>query len=311
MYFMFVVGSKALKYRFPEIKRQVKDVDVVAYLDDVGRLQSMLLPNRIVKTEWVVSFIDIQNKNEIFDKPNVEILLADKSDSLRKYLVYQKLKSNDELFACAEILYSLKKSHIHFPIKFEKHINDFIFLNRYFSGVDVLKDITKLKFLETEERLGKLKTPSLNKSVSSFFEQSKSYVKSYFIHDDMHKAVAHYDAPLYLRMQRDSTKAACDKILWEKFTYEDKCKCVLEEAYVIALERKVLPSLFGDAKQWTSAEAALNWALMRICTTLCSGWFRSFATENYDKIRLLANSNYVEDFLLKFEQGKIKKIKDD
>lgn len=308
---MLVVGSKALKYRFPRIERQVKDVDIVAYLEEADKLKSTLSPSKVIETEWVVSLLGIKNKDEIFDKPNVEILIADKSESLRRYLVYQKLKANNELFACSEILYSLKKSHIHFPIKFEKHIYDFIMLNRHFSGVDVLKDVTKLKFVETEERLGKLKTPSLNKSVDNFFSQSKSFVKSYFIHDDMHKAVAHYAEPLYLRMQRDITKAICDKFLWEKFTFEDKCRCVLEEAYVIALERKVLPSLFGDAKQWTGAEEALDWALMRICTTLCSGWFRRFATENYDKIKELSNTNYVEDFLIKFQDGKINKIKDD
>lgn len=308
---MIIVGSKALKYRFPERKIEHKDVDVIAYYEDVSKLKDRLVPEKITSTKWAVTFFNIQNRDEIFDKPNVEILIADNSEALRKYIVYQKLKASDELFALPEVLYSLKKSHIHFPIKFDKHISDYIFLDRYFASSDILKDITKLKFIETEERLGKLKTPSLDKAVDKFFDQSKSYVKSYFIHDDMHKAVAHYEEPLYLRMQVDKTKAKCEKHLWETFTFEDKCKCVLEEAYVIALERKILPSIYGHAKNWTNSEDALNWALMRICTTLCSGWFRSFATSNLDKIKSIANSNYVEDFLEKVHNGELKKIEDD
>jgi len=54
--------------------------------------------------------------------------------------------------------------------------------------------------------------------------------------------------------------------------------------------------LFGGGKGYTSREA-FDWALMRICTTLCSGWFREFATVNYFKIRDRMDNNYIEKFL--------------
>jgi hypothetical protein len=47
---------------------------------------------------------------------------------------------------------------------------------------------------------------------------------------------------------------------------------------------------------------------MRICTNLCSGWFRKFATNNYYDIKKLANKNYVEKFLLSLQEEKIKRI---
>jgi hypothetical protein len=90
------------------------------------------------------------------------------------------------------------------------------------------------------------------------------------------------------------------------FTFEDKCKCVLEEAYVIALERRIIPMIFGGGGGYTSEEA-LDWALMRVCTTLCSGWFRNFATNNYYDIKRLSNKNYVEKFLTEYENGNIKR----
>jgi hypothetical protein len=302
---MLIIGSKAFNYNFPNQGRQYKDVDIIAYRKDVEYLIENLSPQRVVDNKGLVSLKGI-TRTEIYDRDQVEVLIADDSKALRSYLDH--CDANDYLkYATPEVLFSCKKSHIHFPIFFEKHIKDYTFLYDYFKGVDKLKDITKEHFKEIEVRRGKLKTPSLNKGKDNFFEQSNDFVKSYFVHDHIHEAVAHYDAPLYTRMQRDQSLARCEKNMWENFTFEDKCKCVLEEAYVIALERKVLPALYGG-KKWFTSEECLNWALYRICTTLCSGWFRSFATDNYFRIKEFVNNYYVEDFLQKVQDGKIIKI---
>ena len=145
------------------------------------------------------------------------------------------------------------------------------------------------------------------KSTKKFFDQSTNFVKSYFVHDEMHNVMAHYDEPLYNRMLESKDSVKCLKSLWDKFTFEDKCRCILEEAYVIALERKILPGIFGG-KQFFSPNASIEWSLMRICTTLCSGWFRQFATDNYIKIYNMHNRSYVENFLTKYKLDIIKKI---
>jgi hypothetical protein len=303
---MLVVGSKALKYNYPNLDKIPKDTDVIGSKEDAQYLIELLNPSSSKEGDGIISLYDIQNKNEIFDTRNVEILLTDNSVANSLYIEKEKAKY-DLKYASPETLFSLKKSHIHFPIKFKKHINDYCFLSEKLNNNDVLKDITKIAFSETESRLGKLKTPSLMKSTKSFFGQSTKFVKSYFIHDEMHEMVAHYDKPIYNRMLETKDSVKCLKPLWDIFSYEDKCKCVLEEAYVIALERKVLPALFGGQPFFTSVES-IEWALMRICTTLCSGWFRQFATDNYVKIYEMYNRNYVEDFLTKYKLGLIKKI---
>jgi len=300
---MLIVGSKALKFHFPKYPRKVNDIDIIGYTDDVNTLSSLLVPQEIIKGKHTVLLKNISNKTEIFDTDNVEVLLADNSKSLKRYMDYD----SQNLFASKETLYSLKKSHIHFSIKFKKHIHDYCFLHERLNGEDILKSITEINHQETEERLGKLKTPSLNKSVKEFFGQSEKFVKSYFIHDDVHRVMSYYDIPLYEKMQSNKDLAKCDENKWRVFPYEDKCKCVLEEAYVIALERKILPMIFGGGKFYTSDEA-FDWALMRICTTLCSGWFREFATNNYFIIKMLYNSEYVEKFLLSLQEQKIKRI---
>ena len=200
---------------------------------------------------------------------------------------------------------SLKKSHIHFPIKFEKHIQDYNFLLSKLKE-DKLQRITKINFRETEKRVGELKTPSLKKSTMNFFGQSDGYVKYFYIHDDIHRVMAHYDKPVYEDMQVDESSAWCERDMWENFAFEKKAKCVLEEAYVISLERKIIPMLNGCG-EIISSKKAFNWAIMRICTTLCSGWFRQFATDNYTEIVKYYNPDYVKKFLKSETDGLIKK----
>lgn len=305
---MLIVGSKALTNRFTIPNRLVKDTDIIGSYSEYELLKSVLNPTTVKENEYTISLIDITPSGLYPDisTKNVEIFLTDKSTSLKLYIQHDNAETGIH-YASPEVLFSLKKSHINFPIKFVKHIADYSVMYKHFSGIDKLSNITKINYNETENRIGKLKTPSLNKSVKEFFKQSNDYIKSYFIHDDMHLAMAHYDKPLYQKMQYDLTLAKCEKILWEKFIFEEKCKCILEETYVISLERKILPMIFGGGKYITSDEA-FKWALMRVCTTLCSGWFREFATNNYYDIIAYSNMNYVEILLDKFDKGLIKKI---
>jgi len=297
---MLIVGSKALKYHYPNFPRKVNDIDIIGFESDVDTLILLLNPSLVKKFKHTVLFKNITNKTEFFDTDNVEILLADNSESFKRYLEIDKGKT----FASKKTLFSLKKSHINFAIKFKKHIHDYCFLYDELGGIDDLSDITKLNYLETEKRVGKIKTPSLNVTVDEFFKQSEEFVKPQFAHDDLHKIMAYYDKPLYEKMQDDKSMARCNLDKWVVFSYEDKCKCVLEEAYVIALERKIIPMLFSKGKFYTSEEA-FDWALTRICTNLCSGWFREFATNNYFIIKLICNKNYVEKFLENYENDNI------
>jgi hypothetical protein len=298
---MLIVGSKSLSKTFGV---SYNDIDIIGSEIDLSNLIKSLNPKRVSRTDYIATLYGI-DKTDIFDTNNIEVLLYDNSNSLKKYMEYENAFDGVK-YASLEVLLSLKKSHIHFPYKFDKHIKSYSLLLDHLK-YDRLSHITSLNFKETEYRLGKLKTPSLNKKVNMFFDQSTNFVKSYFVHDDMHLAVSHYDRPLYERMQKDKTLAICDKLMWEGFSFDDKCKCILEEAYVISLERKILPMIFGGGKYYTPLQA-FNWSLMRICTTLCSGWFRQFATDNYFRVKEYYNDNYVSDFLEMVDNGYINKI---
>lgn len=304
---MLLVGSKALEINigFPI---GYKDIDLIGTRENAYQLIKELEPESIKENEYIITLINIK-QNDTYDRGNVEILLSDNSVSLKAYLQHATGSSDSPMeivTAPLEVLYSLKKSHINFPIKFKKHIISYAILAKYQEHTDILSHITKINFLETEERLGKLKTPKLNKSAKKFFGQSNKFVKSYFIHDHIHEMVAHFAKPGYTFMQPDPESAMCSEKMWNDFSDDMKMKTVLEECYVIALERKILPMLFGGGEILTEKEA-FDWAFGRVCTTLCSGWFREYATNHYFEIEHLYNKNYVVEFLQKYEDGLIKR----
>ncbi len=76
---------------------------------------------------------------------------------------------------------------------------------------------------------------------------------------------------MYEYMQPDSNSAYCSEKMWNNFTHLEKMQCVLEEAYVIALERKILPVIYGKIYGKTFSFADFT---ERVCTfalnTLCS-----------------------------------------
>lgn len=121
-------------------------------------------------------------------------------------------------------------------------------------------------------------------------------------HDTIHDFIALGYNPAYKKIQVPGSDVMCDKRLWVSSTLETKMHCVIEEARVIAIERGILP--FG--KTYVSDDEALKLfktALQKICTTLCSGWFREFAWINYDKIiqqhmeyEKVQNTNFIDIF---------------
>lgn len=204
--------------------------------------------------------------------------------------------------ASVQVLYSLKRSHRHKPTKWHRHIRDYHALKVDVGPAgDAYPEITAKREAETAKR----KHISLKRTVNEFFDDDVS--NQVFVHDHIHEAVAHREWPMfhYIRVAED--RVTCDKAKWNALDLSGQIDCVLEEAYVIALERGIIPWLF-QGKQPATAESAFQWAMMRICTTLTSGWFRDFATENYPAINARANMLYPERFFAAVDRGEVKRI---
>ena len=266
-----IIGSYALGVR------PAKDIDIICYKEDI----------QVATTkgdDYICSF-DYQGKK-------VECLLADKQESLQVILNDYSYLNGYE--APLKVLYAIKAGHITFPHKqWEKHIMDYHILRKMlgypYIMLESVKDLVKLHKKCTEERIGKQRLPKLiGVSKEKFFDDN---VTKYVEHDSIHYMVAHKEHPMYWYMQRDHTKVECHKDLWDQFSQEDKLHCVMEECYTIALERHVIPNI-KTGRITLNYHDAFKWALMRVCTTLCSGWFRQFAIDHYFDVLNNYNKEY-------------------
>lgn len=137
-----------------------------------------------------------------------------------------------------------------------------------------VRDEHKQLFKDMEKETLSYKHPNLDQSKKSFFTDEVQYT---YDHDDIHKAVAVENAPAYTKYQVDGSEVLCSK---EKFfTIEERQRLngVIEEAMVLAIERSLVP----HPGVLTPEDAFLK-ALMKVCTSITSGWFREYAWENYD-----------------------------
>lgn len=178
----------------------------------------------------------------------------------------------------------IKRSHLWRDLSFGKHITHY---NKYLKvhldnanehELDYLKRRT-----EETKKLYPAYSPNLNQSVQDFFDDG---VKKKYEHDYLHKLFAYTDVPMYTRLQTDPSKAWCKKELWDGLTLIEKNQCVAEECYVIAAERYMIPA------NWEfNHKIAYNRALEKVCTTLCSGYFRDHAIEHFPDILTMLDAN--------------------
>ena len=166
----------------------------------------------------------------------------------------------------------IKRSHLWRDLSFQKHITHYHkYMSNYFEPNGHYHNrlwLTKKAFPQGH--------PNLNQKKEDFFEDA---VKKKYDHDWLHEQFAYYAEPLYKALQTDSDSAWCHGSLWDEFSVTDKIRCVAEEAYVIATERFLVPN------DWNYPhKKAFFKAVDKICTTLCSGWFRDFAIDHYHEV---------------------------
>lgn len=134
--------------------------------------------------------------------------------------------------------------------------------------------------------------PKLNVKKNDFFNgDGVNYV---YDHDTIHEAVKMLDKPAYTFFKPENSPVMCDKNMFFGESKTVQWYAGLEEAYVLAIERSLVP--FPGVK--TPREAFMM-ALSKVCTSITSGWFREFCWENYDQIVALYN----DDYWIKFQCG--------
>ena len=139
--------------------------------------------------------------------------------------------------------------------------------------------------------------PKLNQSKGDFFTDDVPYI---YDHDSIHEVVKHLSYPAYWYFKPADSEVAVSRTMFEGLSEEVKLYSVLEESYVLALERSQIPYPETDRKK------SFDMALMKVCSSITSGWWREYAWENYDKVQAMYNENYVNRFWEAERSGNVK-----
>lgn len=137
--------------------------------------------------------------------------------------------------------------------------------------------------------------PKLNTSKKNFFTDSVPYQ---YDHDTIHEAVKMLDKPAYQYYIKDGEQVLCDMEKFKALPEIVKLYGVLEESYVLALERAIIP-------HGTEPKKAFDIALEKVCTSITSGVFREFAWENYTNVQSLYHESFVNKFNTALASGLI------
>jgi hypothetical protein len=107
--------------------------------------------------------------------------------------------------------------------------------------------------------------------------------------------------PAYRYFMKPGAEVMVSRKKWRTLPRKTRLLSVLEEAYVLAIERSQVPH-----KGKISARDSFDIALMKVCTSITSGWWRDFAWENYDDVVDLYNDDYIDRFWKAVEDGTVK-----
>lgn len=204
-------------------------------------------------------------------------------------------------------LFKIKQSHRFIRRGFSKTMED------YYRILDILEDLGSMTEVQSdgplnvfyqkrfEETLVRADLAAshinLKQNKDGFFDtKGFSYV---YDHDSIHRSVKMTDEPIYKKMLVPGEEVACSKERFDGLPLEQKRFAVLEESYVIAIERFLSRGASKSPKESFLA------ALEKVCTTLTKGWFRQFAYENYREVVCLYDDFFWEKFNKDLALGRI------
>lgn len=309
---MLLIGSTALiEHGF---NRTPKDIDLVATFEDAQKFIKATSPSchfpindgKSIYCRWkdgTICEIEVAwegSKAALlldFIRTNADVAIAGK----------KFVKGLEIAFPGLEVLYLLKMSHRYLKNSphFAKTMADILEMRG--KGVDI-----PVKWLPFFRQLEKLTYtyphPKLDVDNKNFFDTTVTGVHQEYDHDSIHEAVAYLGKPAYLFYKPEDSEVNCSQEMFFSCDYTTRLFGVVEEAQVLALERSLIPYPNGK-----TADEAFLYALMKVCTSITSGWFREFAWENYHHVVFLYrecqhhHKCYTERFRQAVADGRVKK----
>ncbi|WVS24569.1 hypothetical protein PSPHG_CDS_0088 [Pseudomonas phage Psxphi15] len=310
---MLLIGSRALVRNNPELESQRKcvDWDFICTLDQFrqwhrhhkGRLQ-FAVPTQGGKYYHARDKDGMNYEFELaWPGTSAEILLNEYNATNWQIPV---TASNHDLLLIKES-HKYKRNSPHFL----KTMQDIHFLRHKVNGGQPVKWIERnreiLALRESESY--NYAHPKLDVTSKEFF--TGDGVNYIYDHDSIHETQAllwsdngdtEWPRPAYTFYMKDGSEVMTSK---EKFfSVEERIRLygVYEESCVLALERSQIPHGLGK-EGGPSARWSFEMALMKVCTSITSGWFREYAWENYQKVLDLYNELGENDYIERFNEN--------
>ncbi len=293
---MILIGSRALALRANQVlSRNPKDFDFICTFNEyeswLAENSSKISPTKIYASQDDKKMI-VEGKSNC----EFEIVKSGSSSEMFYNLVKEDKETFDTKFGSVpnlDLLFTLKSSHKYLKNSphFWKNLSDYHRMKIVGAVVrPEYKEFLRLREKETYT----YNHPSLtNQTKESFFSAAHG-VQYTFDHDSLHEAVKYLEKPAYKYYAKDNDQIKSDK---EKFfASEQKIRVygVIEESSVLALERALIPNF----DMWT-LDSAWLFAFSKVCTSITSGFFRSWAYENAFEIL----KSRPKDFYEKFQNG--------
>jgi hypothetical protein len=207
-----------------------------------------------------------------------------------------KLEGNEEHregFATKEACLALKLSHRYKKDSphFLKTMQDI----RYYRalGITLTPELEHLWMPQREAETYVYNHPKLDVSKGEFF--SGDGVRYVYDHDFIHRLVAFGEKPAYTYYMEDDEQVLTSKKRFFEAPHEIRILGGLEESLVLALERSQIPFDYKPDPDYS-----FKTALMKVCTSITSGYFRNFCWEHYEEIVAkyyeLGGKDYVSSF---------------
>lgn len=295
---MILIGSRALAQHI-SLERQINDTDLVGTYEEI---------QEYIKTCKAKVFYPIKSGRKMFIKDThgfiieADIAWPGSVEERLQHFIWAddgtKWVEDFEMFVPSlNVLYMLKMSHRYLKDSphFLKTLRDIQLMRKHGA---VLQDNHKEFYEQRMKDTYVNSLPKLNVSKDAFFDEVSTGVVYTWDHDSIHMAVKHLDKPAYQYYSGGEVWSSKEKFFAQP--RQVQLYGVLEEAYTLAIERSLVPFPGGKTRK-----DAFDLALMKLCTSISSGFFRQFAWENYDAVMALYSDTYVDKFYTGVANGTV------
>lgn len=292
---MILIGSRALALRAPHLlRRKPVDFDWICTREEYDGW----LRDHSHKVNPKKIYAEGKNKQIVEGDTNCEFEIVEPGSSSERLANIAREDGVDTAFGLVpslDMLFTLKASHRYLKNSphFWKTAEDYHTMKR--AGARI-RDVALLKMREKETYT--YAHPKLNQTKSQFFaDDGIQYV---YDHDDIHKSITRLPEPAYRYYMKDGAQVECSKEKFFALPESIRLAGVVEEAAVLAVERSLVPH--PGAK---TPKQAWLYALMKVCSSITSGWFREYGYENLPEIVKLYPEGYWEKFENDVRAGKV------